>query len=125
MAAYATSQDVAAGFRALDSKEKEKSEALLAEAAIIIDAYNSEATADIKKVVSCRMVRRALGSGEANIVPMGASQGSMSGLGYSQSWQLTDGSTGQLYLEKLEKKLLGVGNRIGSFSPVESLAKEG
>lgn len=34
---------------------------------------------------------------------------------------MSGGSAGELYLSKLEKKLLGVGNRIGSHSPVEDL----
>lgn len=124
MAAYATAEEVAAGFRSLSETEESVCGALLEEAAVIIDAYNAGAKADIKKTVSCRMVRRAIGSGNAAVVPMGATQGSMSGLGYSQSWQMTDGSAGQLYLEKLEKKLLGAGNRIGSHSPLEDFGTE-
>ena len=54
-------------------------------------------------------------------IPMGATQGSMSALGYSQSWTIGSGSAGELYLGKLEKKLLGCGNSIGSYSPVEAL----
>jgi hypothetical protein len=45
----------------------------------------------------------------------------MSGLGYSQSWTLSNGSTGEMYLSKLDKQLLGYGNKIGSYSPVEEL----
>ena len=43
----------------------------------------------------------------------------MSALGYSQSWTISNGSTGELYLSKAEKALLGGGNSIGSYSPVE------
>ena len=53
---------------------------------------------------------------------MGATQGSMSALGYSQSWTIGAGSVGELYLGKLEKKLLGACNRIGSYSPVQEHA---
>ena len=42
-------------------------------------------------------------------------------LGYSQSWTIGSGSAGELYLSKLEKKLLGCGNSIGSYSPTEAL----
>jgi len=118
--AYATVDDVAAGFRTLDDEEKSICEALLEEAAIIIDAYNNEADEDIKKLVSCRMVRRAISEFGSGSVPIGSSQGSMSALGYSQSWT-SAGTTGELYLSKLEKKLLGAGNLIGSYSPVEGL----
>ena len=55
---------------------------------------------------------------------MGATQGSMSALGYTQSWTMgSNGSTGELYLSKLEKKLLGIGDRIGSRSPLEGMSE--
>lgn len=120
--AYATATDTENGFRTFDSDDKAKCEALLEEAAVIIDAYNSGAPEDAKKVVSVRMVRRALGDGGDLSVPMGASQGTVSAMGYSQSWTLSNGSAGELYISKLEKKLLGYGNSIGSYSPVEGLA---
>jgi hypothetical protein len=97
---------------------------LLDDAAAIIDAYNVNATADAKKVVSCRMVLRALGDGTDAGIPTGATQGSMSALGYSQSWTIGSGSAGELYIGKLEKKLLGVGDHIGSYSPIEELVPE-
>ena len=96
---------------------------MLDDAAIIIDAFNALAGADSKKVVSCRMVIRQLGDGQDVGIPIGATQGSMSGLGYSQSWTLTNGATGEMYLSKLDKQLLGVGNKIGSYSPVQELAE--
>jgi hypothetical protein len=56
---------------------------------------------------------------------MGASQGSMSGLGYSQSWTISaGGSVGELYLGKADKQLLGYGNKIGSYSPTQELVGE-
>jgi hypothetical protein len=120
---YATVQDVAAGFRPLTASEQTIASQLLIEAAIIIDAYNSLASADAKNVVSCRMVRRSIGS--SGDVPIGASQGSMSALGYSQSWTMgATGSTGELYLNRMDKKLLGAGNAIGSYSPVQELVPQ-
>lgn len=121
--AYATVQDVAAGFRPLSASEQTIASQLLIEAAIIIDAYNSLASADAKNVVSCRMVRRSIGS--SGDVPIGASQGSMSALGYSQSWTMgATGSTGELYLNRMDKKLLGAGNAIGSYSPIQELVPQ-
>lgn len=117
---YATYEDVAAGFRTLTADEQNICTALLEEAAVIIDAYNIDPDPEAAKVVSCRMVRRALGAGEDSF-PMGASQGTMSAGGYSQSWTLSGGgSTGELYLSKLEKKMLGCGDRIGAHSPLEA-----
>lgn len=123
---YATVEDVEAGFRMLEDSEKTLCEALLDEAGIVIDAYKQDASEKRKRLVSCRMVRRQLdaGSGAAqNAVtfPMGASQGSASALGYSQTWTMSGGSVGELYLSKLEKKLLGVGDKIGASSPLEGM----
>lgn len=122
MATYATVSDVEAGFRDLTTDEESICNALLEEAAVIIDAYNMNATDDAKRVVSCRMVRRAIGDGEsAQALPLGATQGSIAAGGYSQSWTISGGSTGELYLGKVEKKLLGIGNCIGSYSPVQEM----
>lgn len=125
MAAYATWQDVQARLtRTLSTTEQAVCTNLLDDAAVIIDSYNVNASADAKLVVSCRMVARALGDGDSGGVPMGATQGSMSGLGYAQSWTISSGSTGELYMGRLEKKLLGVGDAIGSYSPAEELVPE-
>lgn len=120
---YATVDDVQARIlRDLTSDERTVATTLLEDAGVIIDTFNANATTDSKKVVSCRMVIRALGSEDSDI-PMGATQGSMSALGYSQSWTLSGGaSVGELYLSKLDKQLLGYNNQIGSYSPVEELA---
>ncbi len=122
MAAYATVNDIESRMmRTLSEKEEDVAENLLDDAAVLIDSYNKDANAEAKKVVSCRIVIRALGDGDTSI-PMGATQGSQSGLGYSQSWTIGQGgSTGELYLGRTEKKLLGVGDLIGSHSPVEDL----
>lgn len=123
--AYAEVTDVEAGFRTLSEEEKTLCAHLLEEAATVIDAYNQDAADERKQLVSCRMVRRQLdtGAGGQNAVtyPMGAAQGSATALGYSQTWTMSGGSVGELYLSKLEKKLLGVGDKIGARSPVEDL----
>lgn len=124
--AYATPADVQARMeRTLSQTELAICSTLLDDAAIIIDAYNADADEAVKKIVSCRMVSRAIGDGTDAGVPLGATQGSMSALGYSQSWTIgNNGSVGELYLAKLEKKLLGVGNSIGSYSPSEGLVPQ-
>lgn len=121
--AYATVTDLQARMmRDLTTDEEAVCSTLLDDAAVIIDAFNSNASAEAKLIVSCRVVMRAIGSGESDGIPMGATQGSMSGLGYSQSWTIgMGGSVGELYLSKLDKELLGYGNKIGSYSPVQEL----
>jgi hypothetical protein len=121
--AYATVADVQARMtRTMSADEQTMCATLLDDAAIIIDSFNVSATEDAKKIVSCRMVIRQMGDGDDVGVPIGATQGSMSGLGYSQSWTLSSGSTGEMYLSKMDKQLLGYGNKIGSYSPAQELA---
>lgn len=120
--AYATYTDVQSRMnRTMSEDEQAICTTLLSDAAVMIDAFNAEASAEIKLVVSCRMVIRALGDGQTIGIPVGATQGSMAGLGYSQSWTVSNGSVGELYLSKVDKQLLGRGNTIGSYSPVEDL----
>ena len=120
--AYASVSDVVARMtRTLTEAEQTMCATLLDDAAVIIDSWNANASADAKKIVSCNMVIRKVGDGEDSGIPIGATQGSMSGLGYSQSWTIGSGSTGEMYLSKADKKLLGVSNQIGSYSPVEEL----
>ena len=123
--AYATVADVQSRMtRTLSTTEQSVCEYLLDDAAILIDAYKSTASADAKKTVSCRMVIRAIGDGSDG-VPMGATQGQMSALGYYQSWSITGGGTvGELYLSKTDRQLLGGSNEIGSYSPVMELVPE-
>lgn len=124
MAAYATVTDVTDRMvRELSEKEQTVVGNLLDDAAVLIDAYNVNASPDAKKIVSCRMVIRAIGDGSSEI-PAGATQGTISALGYSQTWTMgTNASVGQLYLDRTDKTMLGGGSKIGSYSPVEELAR--
>ena len=124
MAAYATVTDVTDRMvRELSEKEQTVVGNLLDDAAVLIDAYNVNASSDAKKIVSCRMVIRAIGDGSSEI-PAGATQGTISALGYSQTWTMgTNASVGQLYLDRTDKAMLGGGSKIGSYSPVEELAR--
>ena len=120
--AYATVQDVQAGMlKPMTEAERTVCETLLERAAVLIDAIASGAKDEAKKAVSCSMVQRALASGSVTGVPIGATQGSMSALGYQQSWTLSSGAVGELYLSKNEKLMLGISNSIGSYSPVQEL----
>jgi hypothetical protein len=125
MATYATVSDIESRLgRSLSEEETTQCTALLADAGVIIDAYNEDAETDVKCLVTCRMIVRVIGNGTGYDIPIGATQGSMSALGYAQSWTTSSGSSGELYLGKLEKKLLGVGNAIGCYSPVEELVED-
>lgn len=121
--AYATLTDVKNRItRTLSTDEETVASNLLDDAAVIINSYNANATDAAKLTVSCRMVIRALGDGDMSGIPMGASQGSMSGLSYSQSWTIASGgSVGELYLSKQDRDILGRANSIGSYSPVQGM----
>lgn len=118
--AYATVADVQARMkRTMTQDEQSICSTLLDDAAVMIDATGTSAGDAAKLTVSCRMVVRAMGDGSDG-VPMGATQGSMSALGYSQSWTISSGgSVGELYLSKADKAMLGISNAIGSYSPVQ------
>lgn len=121
--AYATVYDVQNRLtRTLSDKEQAVCATLLDDAAVRIDATGTTANVAAKKIVSCNMVIRALGNGDTD-VPIGATQGSMSGLGYSQSWTVSNGSVGELYFTKDDRRLLKLANKIGSYSPVQELAE--
>lgn len=124
MAAYASVEDVQARMlRTMTADEQAVCAALLDDAAVMVDGVAPKATFNAKQIVCCRMVIRALGDGRSSGYPIGASQGSMSGLGYSQSWTVSGGGgTGELYIGKADRQLLGLGNQIGSYSPVQELA---
>ena len=123
---YATVQDVQARMlRTLSEDEQNVCKKLLQDAADIIDAFAPRADEEKKFIVSYRMVMRALGDGTDTGVPLGATQGSQSALGYSQSWTISNGANGELYLSKIEKRLLGLGDRIGAYNPLDCRPKGG
>lgn len=122
MPAYATVEDVQSRFtRALKEKEQTVCTNLLVDAGLLIDEYKKTAATEAKKVVSCRMVIRALGSVDMD-VPVGATQASMGALGYNQSWTIgAGGGAGEIYLSRMDKQLLGGSNSIGARSPLEDM----
>ena len=122
--AYATTDDIAARLgRSLTPTELQTCSVALDDAAVIIDSVAPLAADNAKEVVSCRMVIRSMSAEGQSGVPMGATQGSQSALGYSQSWTISGGgSSGELYLSKADRRILGCGDAIGSYSPVQELA---
>lgn len=119
---YASVEDVKKRvLRTLSEKEEVICNTLLEDASVLIDAYNANASESAKRTVSCNMVIRALGSGKMDI-PIGATQGTMSGLGYSQTWTMGGGaSTGELYVSKADKKMLGCSGKLAFVSPYKEV----
>ena len=123
---YANVQDVQARMvRTLTADELAVCNTLLEDAGALIDSVSPTAKPHAKKIVSCRVVIRALGDGTESGVPLGATQGSQSALGYSQSWTIgSGGGVGEIYLSKIDRQYLGKSNQIGTFSPIEALAPQ-
>jgi len=123
---YASVSDIESRMlRDLSTDEEAVAAVLLQDAAVLIDAASPNAPADAKKVVSCRIVIRALGDGNSAGIPLGATQGSQSALGYTQSWTIgSGGGAGEIYLSKTDRQLLGTGNSIGSYSPTQELVPQ-
>jgi hypothetical protein len=117
--AYATYKDVEARWRPLSSDEQARATVLLGDAASILDQLvkvdeEDDAQAELLKVVSCDMVIRAM---SAAADTFGVTQSSMTAGPYTQSWSYANPS-GDLYLTKMEKRLLGItSSYIGSIEP--------
>lgn len=112
--AYATLEDIQRR-KVTNALNWDQCSALLEDAAVVIDAYNKNASEEAKRLVSCNMVARVIGSEETGL-PIGATQLTQSALGYSQTWSNANGN-GELYLTKMDKKILGIGNKIGFLNP--------
>lgn len=110
--AYATTDDVANGFRELSPEEEDRASYLLDDAAIIIDSYNANATDEAKNYVSKSLVRRMLSTTD----PTPYESTTMTAGPYSRSYTLPS-TNGEMYLTKLEKGILrGTSGSVG-FAP--------
>ncbi|MDO4490726.1 MAG: hypothetical protein Q4B85_06650 [Lachnospiraceae bacterium] len=119
--AYATVEDLRRrSRRAISADEEALYETALEDVAVLIDQVNEHASIEAKRIVSCKVVLRAISEDVDSGIPAGATQGSMSGMGYAQSWTISCGSVGEMYLTKVEKQMLGIKGKIGSVSLLEA-----
>lgn len=130
MAAYATTEDLAARWRALTTAEESLAEALLEDASGEIDAEfrrlgrvvadeitAGNVTTDDLKVVACRVVKRAMAS------PLGEDDGAaietmQFSAGPFQESRKYANPTGDLYLTKADRRRLGIGGAVASSVPM-------
>lgn len=118
--AYATVSDIEARWRDLTTEEEARAAVLIDDASAILSQLvdvnpDEEEQAALLKTVCCNMVIRAMSASESDL--FGVSQASMTAGPYSQSMSYVNPS-GDMYLTKLEKRLLGVTTGyIGSLSP--------
>lgn len=115
--AYATIDDLELRWRPLTADESARAQALLDDAALMLDATLSAASIqDVEEgalvAVSCNMVRRAMALSDSGMY--GVSQGTVSADIYSQTMTYAN-PTGDMYLTGNEKRMLGISNSyIGS-----------
>lgn len=119
---YISKDDFEKNFRSLSDEEGKQFDEIAKEASALIDSYAPNADEERKIIVCMRVVRRALSNMQSDMIPMGATGGTYSALGYSQSFQLSGGTIGEIYLGKTEKKMLGVSDKIGMSSVLENMA---
>ena len=118
---YADVDDLEARWHELSDVEQERAEVLLSDASAVIDSLvdvdeTDEDMLAICKIVVCNMVQRSM-TAMANDA-YGVTQQSMTAGAYTQSWTFSNPS-GDFYLTKMEKKMLGISNGyIGSIRPM-------
>lgn len=118
--AYADVSDIEARWRTLTDEETARAATLLEDASTMLSSLVTVDDGDQQQaaalcMVSCNMVIRVMSAGTA--ATFGATGGSMTGGPYSQSWTY-EAPTGDMYLTKSEKALLGVSSMIvGSIPP--------
>ena len=119
---FADVSDLEARWHTLDESEAAKAEVLLSDASAILTRLIGEIDISdtdymqLLKQVCCSMVIRAMSATESD--SYGVDSMSMTAGVYSQSWNYNN-PTGDLYLTKLEKRMLGITTGyIGSIRPM-------
>lgn len=119
---FADVSDLEARWHTLDESEAAKAETLLSDASAILARLIGEIDISdtdymqLLKQVCCNMVIRAMSATESD--NYGVDSMSMTAGPYSQSWNYNN-PTGDMYLTKLEKRMLGItSSYIGSIRPM-------
>lgn len=118
--AYADVTDIEQRWRALDADEQARAAVLLEDASAMLASMvtvddSDQRQAQALKMVCCNMVIRVMSAGTSAM--FGATNASMTGGPYTQSWTY-EAPTGDMYLTKAEKALLGVSAMIvGTIRP--------
>lgn len=113
--AFATYTDIEARWRALTADEQTRATVLLDDASAMLSALvrvdeSDEQQKALLKQVSCSMVIRSLVSGESTAYGVDQMQATMGPM--SQSVHFAN-PNGDMYLTKLEKRLLGISGGSG------------
>lgn len=119
--AFADVSDLESRWRELSTDEKARASVLLGDASAMLSALvKVDATdyeqAELLNTVCCNMVIRAMA--QSDMDTFGVSQSAITAGPYTQSFSYSNPS-GDMYLTKLEKKLLGISiGYIGSIRPM-------
>lgn len=119
---YATIDDLEARWRTLSAGERTRAEVLLEDAAVRLDALcapSEPPTAQelsARKIVSCEMVKRAMAS-PSGIEGVGVTS-LQTGAGPFQQTQQFSNPTGDLYVTKADRLLLGCGAQVAFTVPM-------
>lgn len=113
--AFATYEDIEARWRTLTADEQTRATTLLDDAAVmlsllvVVDASDME-QADALKIVSCNMVIRSMVAASSSAFGVDELQATMGPFGQTAHFA---NPNGDMYLTKLDKKLLGIGGGKG------------
>lgn len=119
--AFAQIADIEARWRDLSTDEEPRAEALIGDASAMLSALvdvdeSDTDQADLLKTVCCNMVIRSMSATASDA--FGVSQATITAGPYSQSFGYANPS-GDMYLTKLEKRLLGITTSyIGTIRPM-------
>ena len=119
--AFADVPDIESRWRELNADEQERASVLIDDASAMLAAQvnvdeSDEEQAKLLNIVCCSMVIRVMSATEADCY--GAESMTMTAGPYSQSWTVAN-PTGDMYLTKFEKRLLGItANYIGTIRPM-------
>ena len=119
--AFAVVSDIESRWRELSTDEEARATTLIDDASAMLSALvavdeTDEEQAELLKMVCCNMVIRAMSASEYDA--FGASQMSMTAGPYTQQFTYANPS-GDMYLTKMEKRLLGVTTSyIGTIRPM-------
>ena len=110
--AYADVSDLEVRWRTLTDDEQERAEALLDDASAMLDAYitvdeTDEQQMKLLKIVVCNIVERAMSTAADDGDLFGVTQQSITAGPYAQTFSYAN-PTGDLYITKAEKRLLGI-----------------
>lgn len=122
--AFATLSDLEDRWRGLSGSEQSRAQALLGDISAMIREIAGDTSTipdEVLRMVACSAVRRAMASDQLGVGDVSSQQ--MTAGPFSQQVSFANPS-GNLYLTRAERKLLGVGSRGRSFS-IDLLAARG